>query len=498
MSLEIFSGIDKTPKNAKNAQQKSFLIRISMNKVAVSAFAAVLCWSSVSLYARHQIETAYPKQLAAFAKNNNLGLQVKTHTFDAGAFSSTANTVFEVKPNACVEQPILSFTVKEHLRHDLISGLGAVTSDIEIIINDEKVEKTFNGMAEKINKDLLMIKGTYSLLGNVDYDISSPLFNFNDNSNTTIDWGGMTAKITFNNDNYIAHFSIPRLTLSDNNNRNFVLSGFQLNQDGTQTAMNIDTGKTSFVVDSLELYGFKQGIIPNILVENLQLNRHTKINGNLIDIAGENNIGKIKIGKLIEKASMTSKISINHLDAQGLATFYDTIHKIQTTCKADIADYDTDLKAVLKGSPELVVEKLQLSMGDAAFGMSGHIKGVNLDKIKDHTLDALRKIDGLDGLDIKLQLSTNDASIAALENEDNSFAKMIGILLNANILNRQNNSYVLDIVYKNSELKFNDMSLNDLKLVLNPPSYPNLPQEKLEEEVPTTVFPDWYDPNKIY
>jgi uncharacterized protein YdgA (DUF945 family) len=476
--------------------KKNILIRIFMNKLAVSAFAILLCWSGSSLYARHHIETAYPQRLAELSNNNALGLHVKKHSFDAGAFSSVASTEFEFKSNACAESPNLRFTIEERFRHDLISGLGSVKSDINIIIHDKNAEKAFNSIAGKIKKDPLVITGTYSLFGNkVNYDITSPAFNINGNAGDMIDWGGMTGKITLSNDIYAAHFNSPKLTLSDTHNRNFSLLGLKFDQDGTHTAIGVDAGKSSLLIDSLELYGFKQGVIPNVMIEKINFNQHTKLNGNLIDMLSENSINQIKVGKLIKNGSLSSKFALNHLDAQGLSTFNKAFNQIRTTCKANFADFDKDLKAVLKGSPELVVEQIKLSMGDVAFAISGHIKGANLDKMQDNAVDALRKIDGLDGLDIKLQLNANDAAIAP------SFSQILERFINADILTRQANGYSLDILYKNAELKFNELSLNDLKLALSAPAddlQDAYSSDEEAEEEPTNPYPDWYDPNRIY
>jgi uncharacterized protein YdgA (DUF945 family) len=474
-----------------------------MNKIAVSAFAILLGWSGTSLYARHHIESAYPQRLAELNSNNAFGLHLKKHSFDAGAFSSMATTEFELKTNPCAESPSLSFTIEERFRHDLIRGLGSVKSDINIIINDNKAETAFNSIATKIKKDPLVITGTYSLFGSkVNYDITSPAFNINGNADdTTINWGGMTGKITLSKDSYAAHFNSPKLTLSDANNRNFNLSGFKFDQDGTHTTLGVDAGKSSLSIDALELYGFKQGVIPNIMIEKVNFNQHTKLNGNLIDLLSDNSIDQIKIGKLIENGKFSSKLALNHLDAQGLAAFNKAFYRIQSTCKANFSDFDKDLKAVLKGSPELLVEQIKLSMGDVAFAISGHIKGVNLDKMQDNAVDALRKIEGLDGLDIKLQLNANDAAIAAVEKESHSLSQMLERLINADLLIRQANGYYLDILYKNAELKFNELSFNDFKLALSAPT--NDPQdaysrnEEVEEEQ-ANPFPDWYDPNRIY
>lgn len=471
-----------------------------MNKLAVTAFTLVLCWSGSSLYARHHIENTYAQRLAELNNNNAFGLHIKKHSFEAGTFSSVASTTFEIKSNACDNKPNLSFTIEERFRHDLIFGLGAVKSDINIIINDSKAEKAFSSFADKIKKDPLVITGTYSLLGNIRYDITSPAFTLSDSS-STIDWGGLNGKITLNKDTYAAQINSPKLSLSDTSNRNFNLLDFKFEQNGIHSPLGVDAGKSSLAINTLELYGFKRGVIPNILIEKIDFNQHSKLNGNLIDIVSDNSVGQIKIGKLIEDGRFSSKFALNHLDAQGLASFNKAFNQIRTTCNANIADYDKDLKALLKGSPELLVEQIKLSMGDVAMGISGHIKGANLDRMQDNAAEALRKIDGLDGLDIKLQINANDAAIATIERESNSFSQMLERFINTDILLRQNDGYVLDIIYKNAELKFNDLSLNDVKLALSAPA--DIPQnayssDEEAEETPAESFPDWYDPNRIY
>ena len=476
-----------------------------MTKLSFSLLGVAMLWSATSLYARHTIESHYPIRTAEMAKNNMFNINIKKQNIDVGFLTTVATTDYEVQTDACDHSKSLYFTVKETFRNDIVTGLGSIRSNIEIISGDPKFNNDIEKLKQKIGKDLLEIKGKYSLNGTANYEINSPAFNAAEND-IEIRWGGMTGNIMANAKELTVNVNSPSLAFAENNATNILFSGFKIDNKTVISDIGLNTGHSTVSLDRFELTPSKPSkYAKHIIAEKFNFHNEVNQNGVLANAITNNTIGHFQIDSLLKQANLSAKFALNNVDAKGLKAFSEAMTKYSHTCKAKLDDYDDAFKALLKGKPEFLIDHIKVTFEDSKAELSGHIKGVDLDQISKNTVDALRQIDGLKGLDMKLKVKTNDAVIAHFDNNDNSFGQIIDNFISANILKRENDGYSLDIDYQDSELKFNGMSLEALKLALQTQNYLARMQELSEQatEIPTEEAveeeePTYYTPNSSY
>ena len=478
-----------------------------MTKFSAYLLGVAMLWSGTSLYARHTIESYYPIRTAEMAKNNMFNVNIKKQTIDVGFLTTVATTDYEIQTDACDNSKSFYFTVKETFRNDLVTGLGSIRSTIEIISSDAKFNNSFDKLEQKIGKDLLEIKGKYHLNGTASYQINSPAFNATEDD-LTMRWGGMTGTIVANAKEFIVNVNSPNLAFDESDGTSFLFSGFKIDNKSVLSDIGLNTGYSTVSLDRFELMPTKPSkYLQRVTAEKFSFHNEVTQNGATVNAATNNTVGNLEIGSFLKQANLSAKLALNNLDAKGFKDFSDAINKYNHTCHAKIDDYETAIKGVLKGKPELLVDHIKVVFEDSQVELKGHIKGIDLDQLNANTVEALRKIDGLKGLDMKLNLKANDAVIAHFDGQDNSFGQILDNFISADVIKRESDGYSLEINYQNAELRFNGIPLETLKLALQAQSYLSRMQElseqnlqqNTEEEVATEEEDtSYYTPNTSY
>jgi len=429
-----------------------------MNKWVVTLWACAAVWSGTSLYASNKIEKNYPLRVTELTKQSWLNLSIREQNFERGFLTNVATTVFEVKSNPCASEGVV-FTVKETFTNDLVTGLGSIRSRIEIILADPKAEAAFNQIKKKINnKDSFSITGKYHLNGTVNYQLKSLPFVVSDN-NTEMRSSGITGELLVKNQENSFKMDSPSFAITEQGKTGLVFSGMKIDNQNTTSEQGVETGYSKFSLASFEFNGTKS--THQLTAEDIVLYNEVKANGNLVNAMSENRIANLKLGNSTKNGGGSAKVALNNVDAQGLKTFLSALKKIQQSCNPNFADYNSDLKAVFKGQPEILFDHFKLHIGDMNLELGGHIKGLNIENIDNiSTLTEVNK--HIKDLDLRLNVKANDALIAELSEQKASFSSMADTLISINALKRNADGYMLDVTYKNNDVQLNNVPLNQI------------------------------------
>lgn len=443
-----------------------------MNKWAVRAWVVAAVWSGTSLYASTKIEKNYHSHLSTL-NNNMFGLTVKEQKFDRSFLTSTATTVFQLKSDPCQEaNPALTFTVKEKFHNDIFWGLGKVHSDIEVILPPD-MEQVFKKALK--GKDPATITGKYYLNGDVAYHLDSPAINL-PTASDELRWKGMTVDVSSRHGENNLTLDGKGIELVKAGETLLSMTALKFNSKGHTSDNGLNVGYSELLLGLVEVNKLPP-INKSISLKNIKIRGDVELKEKLANLLADYSVGEVTIdGQGSGKGS--AKFSVNHIQADALQKLIAASKEMRQTCRANTDNYKNALQGLLQGSPELVVSNFNVHLGDKTLLAEGHIKGT----LRSNDLLAFARPNGLDGLDLRLQINANDALIAELGESQAKSVALIDTLAANDALRRTNDGYLFEVTYKNGGIQLNNIPWSELKSTEN--AYAEAEVEQDAEELP--------------
>ncbi|PTQ91421.1 DUF945 family protein [Agitococcus lubricus] len=429
-----------------------------MNKWLLLSIGCAALWSGSAMYAMYEIKQDYATHLKSFAAESTLPLKVVYHRFDSSAFSSTATTEFALQVDPCTQET-LKFTLKERFKHDLISGLGAITSELEFVFAkdvEDGLKKLF------ANKDPMTITGRYQLNGDVLYHIDSPssrLTNPDANNDGYLTWGGVTGDIRFVDKQLQANMVAKSLDLVKDDSS---LGGFS-NIKFEMTQQANDAGFSSlFSVDKFELTDNIPHLSNTLRIDNLSMRYELKQQAKLANISHDIRLGELSFGQ--EGAGKAGfKMAMNRVDLAAFKKFNQELKRLGASCKPNFTEFVDAAKALYTGKPEFKIDDFYVEMGEMRVSLRGHVKGIDFSKIGLN--QPARETFGAE-TDLALTLHANRATIDRIAQSKAEFSPLFNSLNDYGLIKSDNEGYFVRAAVKDEQFTLNDMPLATVMTLL--------------------------------
>lgn len=458
----------------------------------VAAYGVVAGWSGLTWVVGGKVESGY-QQHVEMLQGDTFGLHVVEQKFNRGFLTSESTTTLELKPDPCKDKG-LRLIVREKIRNDLVTGLGAVRSDITL---------EFPSAVERELKKLLgerkaaTITGVYSLNGDVAYHLDSPAMNLPVDNGGEFRWKGMVMDLTSSGGEQRLSLNSKGLEVMKSGETFMLLDDLNINSTSEKTAIDLNVGRNEATLGRFEIAQMSPAM-KAITVENTKVSSALSLKSGKAFITADYALGNISIGDE-EGGSMSASLSFNRLDTDGLKKFMAAMKEAGQTCKPEADLYLDAFKGLLNGSPELLVNRIELQFGDKEMSVDGHIKGLDLGNVSGRDWSSLAQSGNFEGLDLRLRVKVNQPFVDQMDAMKNASGGQgrLGQLPSGSALQREGDRYVGELEYKNGEMLLNGTPLSRLTAPASPFDTPASAEEAAtgEEE---DVLAEWRRPGSSF
>jgi len=235
-----------------------------------------------------------------------------------------------------------------------------------------------------------------------------------------------------------------------------------------------------------------------ITVENTKVSSALSLKSGKAFITADYALGNISIGDE-EGGSMSASLSFNRLDTDGLKKFMAAMKEAGQTCKPEADLYLDAFKGLLNGSPELLVNRIELQFGDKEMSVDGHIKGLDLGNVSGRDWSSLAQSGNFEGLDLRLRVKVNQPFVDQMDAMKNASGGQgrLGQLPSGSALQREGDRYVGELEYKNGEMLLNGTPLSRLTAPASPFDTP-APAEEAATGEEEDVLAEWRRPGSSF
>lgn len=467
-----------------------------MGKGLWALYGVMLAWGGATWMAGDKVESGV-KAESERLKGRNFGfITVEKVDYKPGFLTSEAILHLAVRPDPC--KPALPIKVHEKFRHDLVSGLGAVRSEVLLKFDSEEwnqsLEKAING------QPLFTISGRHSLDGTLRYEGASPAGSIKD-TNSTLDWLGMTFTLERRGDDASAVLDFPGFSL-ESGSGNMTMKGLSYQATGRQTVIGLDTGDSRFAMKEMAFEpaaGTALARMPGFTLKDVSGGNRLSLSNGRADAAAEFRVASITMGK--EDLSLETEVALNRMDTGALKALIAAARESGQTCRPDLRPVLAAVSSLFDGTAELQLKKMQVVMGDRRLALEGSLSGLNL--------SASQAVRGLQSLQagslfsdgrMRIKFRANEAFFQGEQPSAGPAAPWLTQLRaraeEGVVIRREGADYVTELTLEGSEIALNGIPWKEALGSLAPVTPDqSLPEPPADEE---DVLAEWRRPGSNF